>query len=370
MTISPADDFMIHQTPDPIRWVGTSDRRFYDRHFLTGHSRDGQVAFLCGIGVYPNLGVIDCFASVTVGNTQYTTRASRELGHDRMNTAGIGPFALQILEGLRTLRFTCAPHEDQLVSLDLRWDGSAPAFAEPPLFSRVMDRVMDAGTRIIQTGTWSGHIRVAGREFEVTPDQWQGGRDRSWGVRSMGMEREPRGIQHAHQVAKSRTTLWIWSPMQFRDRTVHFSLSEFPDGQRDVNTVRESLSYERGGELRLLSEPDHELVLDPHDRELHKGQVSWREAEGSRRTVHLTPISRIYLRAGTGYGGPDPWRHGTYMGREWVDSVSFDLTDPAVTTKIGPTHVMCRMEADDGEIGYGTFEVQVFGAHERYGFSA
>jgi hypothetical protein len=369
MTISPADDFMIHQTPDPIRWVATSDRRFYDRHFITGHSRDGQVAFLCGIGVYPNLGVIDAFASVTVGDTQYTTRASRELGHDRMNTADIGPFSLDILEGLRTLRFSCAERPDELVSLDLRWDGSATAFAEPPTLSRVMDRVMEANTRIIQTGSYTGHITVAGRRFEVTPNSWQGGRDRSWGVRSIGLEREPKGIQQAHRVSKDRTTLWIWSPMQFADRTVHFNLSEFPDGRREISTVREALSFARGGELRELRDPEHDLVLDPHDRELHKGQVSWTEFDGSRRTVSLTPISRAYLRAGTGYGGPDPWRHGTYMGEDWVNSVSFDLTDLATTARIGPTHVMCRMDADDGQVGYGTFEVQVFGAHDRYGFS-
>lgn len=32
--ISPADDFLIHQTPEPILHVATSDRRFYDRYFL------------------------------------------------------------------------------------------------------------------------------------------------------------------------------------------------------------------------------------------------------------------------------------------------------------------------------------------------
>lgn len=369
MTIGPADDWMIHQTPEPVRWVGTSDRRFYDRHFITGHSRDGRVAFLCGVGLYPNLGVLDCFASFAIGDTQYTTRASRELGSDRMISRDIGPFSLEILEGLKSLRFSSAA-TDELVSLDLHFEGSAPAFAEPPTLSRVMDRVMEANTRIIQTGCYSGHVTVAGERFEITPDAWQGGRDRSWGVRSIGLEREPKGIQQAHRVQGQRTTLWIWSPMQFPSRTVHFSLSEFPDGRREVNTVRESLSWDRGGALRDLTEPDHDLVYDPETREMLKGSVSWTERDGSRRTVSLTPISRVYLRAGTGYGGPDPWRHGSYMGESWVNSVSFDLTDDAITANIGPTHVMCRMEADNGEVGYGTFETQVFGAHERYGFGA
>jgi hypothetical protein len=58
------------------------------------------------------------------------------------------------------------------------------------------------------------------------------------------------------------------------------------------------------------------------------------------------------------------------MGDGWVNSVSFDLSDSEVVARNGPAHVMCRMEADDGEVGYGTFETQVFGAHERYGFTA
>jgi hypothetical protein len=85
--------------------------------------------------------------------------------------------------------------------------------------------------------------------------------------------------------------------------------------------------------------------------------------------VKLTPLRRAYLRAGTGYGGPDDWRHGKYMGESWVDSVTFDLTDPLVTAKIGPTHVLCRMEMDDGRIGYGTFETQIYGAYPHYGFN-
>jgi hypothetical protein len=368
MTIGPADDFLVHQTGDPVRWVATSDRRFYDRHFLTGHSRDGRVFFLIGVGAYPNLGVIDAFASIAVDDRQVTTRASRELGTDRLDTSGIGPFSLEVIEGLRTLRVV-ADDIGERVSLDLTWEGAVPAFAEPPLFGRVHERVMDEGTRLIQTGTYSGYITVDGERLEVTPDLWWGARDRSWGVRSMGLEREPKGIAQAKRSTVGRPPLWIWSPMQFDHRTVHFSLSEQADGEREVQTVRESMSFADGGGVRELSHPEHDLVFDPETRELVKGQVSFREADGSTRTVTLTPVRRAYLRAGTGYGGPDPWRHGTYMGESWASSVSYDLTDEALTARIGPTHVMCRMEADDGEVGYGTFETQVFGAFPRYGFT-
>ena len=98
--------------------------------------------------------------------------------------------------------------------------------------------------------------------------------------------------------------------------------------------------------------------------------MSFLDHNGERRTVQLTPLCRAYLRAGTGYGGPDAWRHGMYMGQEWVNTVSYDLDDEAITARIGPTHVLCRMEMDNGKRGFGTFETQIFGAYPRYGFMA
>ncbi|MFD2580122.1 hypothetical protein ACFSTD_19305 [Novosphingobium colocasiae] len=371
--IGPADDFLIHQTHEPVRYAATSDRRFfYDRYFFTGHRCADDLFFMIGIGAYPNLGVIDAFGSVALGSRQYTTRASRELGSDRMNTRAIGPFHVEVHEGLKRLSVRCDPAEGQAVHFALEWNAAVPAFEEPPILQRVMGRVMEQATRLIQTGTWSGYIACEGQVIELDPDTAWGARDRSWGVRSIGLEREPKGIQQAKGANKARTTLWIWSPMQFGDETVHFSLSEYPDGRRDIETVRRMPGFGADGAAaveEMLGGAEHDLRFDLETRELLEGSsISYLEADGTRRHVRLTPLRRAYLRAGTGYGGPDPWRHGMYMGEDWCHSVTYDLSDPAVTAKIGPTHVLCRMERDDGAVGYGTFETQVFGAYPRYGF--
>jgi hypothetical protein len=290
-----------------------------------------------------------------------------------MDTSAIGPFHVEVIEGLRKLRVRCDKMEGQAVSFDVIWTASVPAFEEPPILSRVMGRVMEQATRLIQTGHWSGHIECEGKRIELTPaDSW-GARDRSWGVRSIGLEREPKGIQQAKGASKDRTTLWIWSPMQFAAETIHFSLSEFSDGTREKETVRRMAAFPAGGGAPaaevVLGGAEHDLRLDPETREMLAGSsVSYLDADGTRRQVKLTPLCRAYLRAGTGYGGPDEWRHGKYMGENWVDSVSYDLNDTKVTAKIGPTHVLCRMEMDDGKVGYGTFETQVYGAYPRYGF--
>ncbi|MGQ0701013.1 MAG: hypothetical protein ACT4PZ_22570 [Panacagrimonas sp.] len=365
--IGPADDFLIHQTHEPVLHVATSDRRFYDRYFFTGHACDESLFFMIGMGVYPNLGVIDAFASVAHGDTQTTTRGSRELGFDRMNTTRVGPIDIEVLEGLRRIRLR--GHPGEAVSFDLEWNGAVPAFDEPPIFNRVMNRVMEQATRLIQTGTWSGHIVVKGERIDLDPATAWGARDRSWGVRSIGLEREPKGIQQAHRMGDQRPPLWIWSPMQFCDATIHFNLAEHASGEREMAAVRRVPSFARGGEMVNLRNPDHQLRFEHETRELlADSQVSFDDVDGSRRTVTLEPLRRAYLRAGTGYGGPDDWRHGKYMGRNWSSSVAYDLRDPAVTARIGPTHVLCRMTMDSGEVGYGTFETQVFGAFPKYGF--
>jgi hypothetical protein len=370
--LSPADDFLIHQTHEPVRFAGSSDRRFYDRYFFTGHLCSEELFFLIGMGSYPNLGVIDAFGSVALGTVQYTTRASRELGSDRMDTSHVGPFHVEVAEGLRKLRLRCDAVGGQAVHFSLEWTASVAAFEEPPIFQRVMGRVMEQGTRFIQTGHWSGYIECAGRRFELSPERAWGARDRSWGVRSIGLEREPKGIQQARGANKDRTTLWMWSPMQFADYTIHFNVAEYATGERGMETVRRIWASRDGRNApneEYLRGAEHDLRFDPSTRQLLAGStVSFLELDGTKRHVRLSPLCRAYLRAGTGYGGPDEWRHGKYMGERWVDSVRFDLTDGTVISKIGPTHVLCRMEMDNGAVGYGTFETQVYGAYPRYGF--
>ena len=62
--ITPADEYLTHQTPFTFDSVFTSDRNFYDRYFFNGYSRDGSVYFALAMGAYPNRGVFDAAFSV------------------------------------------------------------------------------------------------------------------------------------------------------------------------------------------------------------------------------------------------------------------------------------------------------------------
>ena len=88
--LTPHDDYPIHQTPDTIDRVATSDRNFYDRYYFSLHDLKGEVFLVVALGVFPNIGVMDAYATATQGDQQWVLRASRELRHDRTQTS-VGP---------------------------------------------------------------------------------------------------------------------------------------------------------------------------------------------------------------------------------------------------------------------------------------
>ena len=73
----PLDEYPIHQAPLSIAYMDTSDRNAYDRCYLNAHDRTGDVFLVTGLGLYPNLGVIDAYATVRDAATGSTRSAPR-----------------------------------------------------------------------------------------------------------------------------------------------------------------------------------------------------------------------------------------------------------------------------------------------------
>ena len=117
----PMDEFPLHQVPLSFAQVGTSDRNFYDRSYFNAHDRTGELFLITGYGVYPNLGVKDAYATLRVGDTSYTVRASDALDGDRL-TQSVGFYRSEVLDPLSTIRLTCDGDEHGL-GFDLTWRG-------------------------------------------------------------------------------------------------------------------------------------------------------------------------------------------------------------------------------------------------------
>src|SRR5215470_14582347 len=107
--LSKADDYPVHQTPEPIAYAGT-DRNFYDRYFFNGYTPDGSVFFAAALGVYPHLDVIDAAFCLLIEGKQHNIRASRRLNSERMDLR-VGPIQVEVVEPLQKLRVRVGANE-------------------------------------------------------------------------------------------------------------------------------------------------------------------------------------------------------------------------------------------------------------------
>jgi hypothetical protein len=356
--LSSMDDYPLHQIADVIGHVGTSDRNFYDRYYFNLHATNGELCAIFGLGQYPNLGVQDAFALVRRGNEHRVVRASRALG-DRMDTS-VGPLRVEVLEGLRRVRFAVEPNEHG-IEADLVFEGSMPAFEEPRQYIRRRGRVLFDTMRFAQTGRWRGRLRVAGEELAIDTARHWGTRDRSWGIRPVG-EPEPPGIRAGELPLDG---MWNYAPMQFEDFSLLYMCHERPSGERPLQEgVRIWPDPERLPEW--LGAPQHAHVFRRGTRQIERSTLTFPEAPGGGLSVTVTPLLPVYVGIGTGYGFDADWRHGMYHGPLVVQGALLDVEKDRERLW-GLCDAVARFELGD-RVGYGLFEYGLFGPFPRYGF--
>ncbi|MFI0353898.1 hypothetical protein [Actinomadura sp. 9N407] len=366
MTLSPLDDYPVHQAPEVMRHVTTSDRNFYDRYYFNLHGCSDELMLIIGIGQYPNLGVMDAFAVARRGPAHKVVRASRELGDDRMDTR-VGPFRVEVLEGLKRLRVVLDDNEHGL-SFDLTWEGAIPATLEPPHYLRWQERVVFDSRRLAQTGRWTGSVVIDGERIEITPDRWWGSRDRSWGIRPVG-EPEPPGIQ----VKNTGTFYWLYTPMQFEDHTILCIVQEDDKGRRLLEESVRVWSDETR-ENEYLGRPEYHPIYVDGTREVSTATIVFSPPGGRPFAVRATPILPVHMMVGTGYGLEPDWKHGMYQGPDLkVQGVSYDTRKEEDAARMwGMVDSVGRYEYLDGaaptshDTGYGLYEYWALGPHHSF----
>ena len=359
------DDYLVHQTPDTVDHVATSDRNFYDRYYFGANTLDGSVIMIVAFGLYPNVGVMDAFATFVVdGTTQHILRASRELGSDRMDTK-VGPIAVEVLEPLKSMRVYADPNEHGL-SFDLTFTGVTFPFQEPHFFRRGGNRVLMDYTRMTQNGRWSGTVTAGGRTFDASPATWWGAKDHSWGIRPLGGD--PPAAPPRDGLAPG--FFWTWTPVQFEDACLMYTCSEDGDGTRWHSAASLLFPEGKARENEHLAVVGHDLKLKPGTRLFDRGTLRMAKADGSPVSVTMEPKSTIYM-AGAGYAYLGGWRHAQYHGPLAVEGETWDLTDAEVVRRAGiHTQTVCDFHVDGLDVGsgHGVFEFLSLGAYLPYGF--
>jgi hypothetical protein len=355
----PLDEYPIHQTPVSFARVGTSDRNFYDRCYLNGHDRDGGTFFVTGLGVYPNLGVIDAYATIRHGDRQWSVQFSDALA-ERGIQQQVGGYRIEVIEPLRRLRVVCE-HDD--FGFDLTWTGAFVPVAEPPHLLLSGTRPAIDASRFAQVGGWQGTLHWEGHTIEVESSRWTGARDRSWGIRPVG-EPEPPGRAASEPAGGF---WWVYMPLRFDDFAVVVIAQEEPNGWRTLN---DAVRVWADGRIEQLGWPRIHIDYRSGTRIPVSARIALTTPDGKPLTIELDTGTFIPLHVGSGYGGDPDWSHGQWKGRGWSSSRTYDLTDTAVAGRIPygvidhVAHAWC-----DGAEGWGLFEHASLGRHDPSGFA-
>jgi len=354
----PLDEYPIHQTPLSMRYVESSDKNFYDRSYFNAHDRTGEVFLITGLGVYRNLGVTDAYALVRQGDTQYSVRCSEPLIDGGLEQQ-VGPYRVEVIEPLHKLRLVLDA-DDHGIGFDLTWDSSFPALDEPRHINHAGNRVVLDGCRFAQLGSWTGSLRVQGREYQVDADRWLGSRDRSWGIRTVG-EPEAPGRPNARE-----GFWWLYAPIRFDDYALVVIVQEDGTGHRTLN---EASRIWRDGRIEQLGWPRFDIRYRSGSRHPESATLHLVDAAGKDVTVEVETLGSAVLGVGAGYGGVD-WTHGLWKGEGFVESETYDMNSPEIVarTPFGVVDHVARATCDGAE-GWGLFEHATVGRHDPTGFA-
>ncbi len=357
----PLDEYPVHQIAQSMGQVGTSDRNFYDRCYFNAHDCDGGTFLVTGMGAYPNLGVADAYAAVAHHGKLRVLRCSDALDDDRLHPH-VGPYRVEVIEPLHKIRLIC---EGQRVAFDLTWEGSFACIDEPRHLLTQGDQVIIDGCRFAQLGTWAGSLEVDGHDLPVSAGTWVGSRDRSWGIRPVG-EPTPPGRFAAE--AGMEGFWWLYVPLRFEDFAVVTILQEDPTGHRSLMAASRVWA---DGRHEQLGWPEVDITYRSGSRHPLGARLRFVGRRGAPLEIDVTTLASVPLSVGTGYGGDPEWGHGRWMGKGWLQELSYDLGDPAVASRI-PFSVVDHVARAtcDGAVGWGLFEHASMGRHDPSGFAS
>ena len=358
--LTKADDYPIHQTPEPIAYSGT-DRNFYDRYFFNGYNPDGDLFFAAALGVYPHLNIMDASFCVVHDGVQHNLHASKHLKMERLDTQ-VGGIGVEVIEPLKCLALTCND-KDHGLQADLRFTSRHTPVEEPRFTHRTGARVGMDATRMTQNGIYQGWIEIKGNRFEISPDLFSGTRDRSWGIRPVGArDTQPDPDQGLPQF------YWIWAPINYDNYCTYYH----------ANTNDTGEAWNTSAVLIDLAHPDRHIKmatqastipLTKGTRHADHASIDCSDASGEAYRVLLKPSFNFYMK-GLGYTHPE-WAHGLNHGELACAYEEYVLAD-TVAAEVQNFHIQAFCQAElqtptSIHHGRGILEQLIIGPHTPSG---
>ncbi|HLK84976.1 MAG TPA: hypothetical protein VKT27_00590 [Candidatus Binataceae bacterium] len=340
--LAPIDDYMIHQTPDPIRVAWSTDPRIYERFWVICHDHKGELLLVTGLSFYPNLDTAEAYAIVNLRGGHFSVRAFRRLGADRMNME-VGPIKPAIVRGMRAWRYVLEDNEWG-ISYDLLWqDTHRQVYHSTPgsiAEGLPRGRRADITAGFEGFGVAEGWVKVNGERIELSRDSSGGTRDRHWGVgRGVGGPAlQPGRKLHAGWIGGN----WVsFKELAIWGNTV---LYRFGDARPQMGRIVKT-------ERRLRFESDTQIFLE--------GVIDYTLDTGEVKTLRYRRLGfqTAYMRCGMYGGTPDKGIHqGQYVGDNVVEGDHYDVTKPEVRRRLmGLDEHHCEITCD-GETTTGILQ--------------
>ena len=356
--LTKADDYPIHQTPEPVAYAGLG-RNFYDRYFFNGYHKEEDLFFALGMGIYPQLDIMDAGFSIIQSGKQRNLLSSKVMNHERLDTV-VGDIQVEVVKPLEEFRIMVKSGKND-IHADLFFRARCPANEEPRFTYKIGSQTVIDYTRLTQSGRWSGWLEVDGRRILVDSENWAGTRDRSWGIRPIGL---PDAQKNPHAPPISQY-FWLWAPINWSDAVSFYHRNDDALG----NTWNEAAVFCQDGlseELQLARSASSELVFIPGTRHAKKARISF-QGPSDVTEITMTPRFHWYMK-GVGYGHPE-FSHGTYHGGDAQTSEEYDLSaiDDSKNLHIQAV-CSCQMEGELGaREGVGVLEQLILGPHAPSG---
>lgn len=362
----PLDEYPIHQAPLSMKHLVSGDRNAYDRCIFHVFDHAGRAVLILGLGVYPNAGVIDAYATLRIGDELLAVRASDALGDDRMNLS-VGPLRITVDEPLKRIGLHCDadPDDPEGLSYDITWTAEFPAVWEPHHVQRrgtascwkaaVSSRPATSPAPSASRARNSPSRRARGPapatavgECARSPARTAAGRRRNTAPRASTGSGYPSASRTGSSWSSSRRTPTATAPSTRPSRSSR--------GRRPQRRPTRLAAHRHP--LPPRQPPPRERRRPPH-----------RPHPQTPRTRRPRP-QLLPLAVGAGYPPAADWQHGTWQGRAWTDRRAYDLSDPAAhpMAAYGVTDHSARFTLD-GRVGHGIFEHGSFGRHDPSGFT-
>ncbi|MFN8624471.1 MAG: hypothetical protein U0587_00550 [Candidatus Binatia bacterium] len=340
------DESLRHQLATTFDHVGSSDHRFFDRYWFGAYDGHGRMQFCCGMGQYANMNVQDGFAAVQLPRTgsgvdQHNFRVTRAL-RPTLDTTAVGPLSIEILKPYERVRLLWTAGDFPL-SFDLEWRAYLPPSEEKHHFTRVNGRPFQDYHRYTQAGRVFGEIAVGERKQVV--DDWWGGRDHSWGVRSQ---------VGGYEVVNGVGTEDFLRALGFVFYWLTFNSDEV-GGYVQLQYLGNGTAVFSDGELVWRSGRRMQVASGTIEAEFHPGTRIFRHLrthlvgqDGTTADLEAEPILGYWSMDGTGYdwGWNDGKGLGFYRGDYYSEHDVYDISHPeTVIRPDGSVHTPAHREA-------------------------